>query len=144
MDFIAKTFDELTTAELYEILRLRAEIFVVEQNCVYQDLDGVDYRALHILCEDGGRVIAYGRIFPDGSDQGIAHLGRVVNNKHGTGMGRKLMDACLRTARGKGYKKAVAEAQQYAIGFYKKFGFQVVSETYILDNIPHVKMELIL
>ena len=141
MNFIIKTFDELTAAELYEILKLRAEIFIVEQNCPYQDMDGTDYKSLHIFLKEDERVIAYARAYDKPNEKDTVKIGRVVTLRHGEGLGRKLMEASLAAVRERGYKKAYLEAQQYAIGFYEKFGFKVVSGVFMIDKIPHVAME---
>lgn len=85
MQFQTKKFDELTTTELYEILKARAAVFVVEQNCVYQDLDDLDYKSLHVFCEDGKTVTAYLRAFYKEDD--VVQMGRVLTLKHGTGLG---------------------------------------------------------
>ena len=85
----SKYFEELSTNELYEILRARAEIFVVEQNCVYQDLDGIDYESLHVFAEEGGKVTAYLRAFY--KDEDTVQMGRVLTLRHGEGLGGKLL-----------------------------------------------------
>ena len=89
VSIVSKYFDELTTKELYEILKARAEIFVVEQNCVYQDLDDLDYRSLHIFCEEDGEVTAYLRAFLKAAD--TVQMGRVLTRHHGTGLGGYLL-----------------------------------------------------
>ena len=90
MNIEAKFFSELTTRELYEILKARAEIFVVEQNCVYQDLDDKDYESLHVFYEEDGKVAAYLRAFY--RDDGIVQIGRVLTLQHGTGLGGKMLN----------------------------------------------------
>ena len=96
MKLITKYFHELTTTELYEILKSRAEIFVVEQNCIYQDLDDIDYQSLHIFYEDNGKVIAYLRAFEKDSETGIVQMGRVLTLTHGTGLGGNLLKKGIR------------------------------------------------
>ena len=91
MKLITKYFNQLTTTELYEILKSRAEIFVVEQNCVYQDLDDIDYRSLHIFYECDGKIIAYLRAFEKDSTTKTIQMGRVLTLTHGTGLGGKLL-----------------------------------------------------
>ena len=136
----AKWFRELTTSELYEILRSRSEIFVVEQNCVYQDLDGMDEKAFHIFCEEDGRVTACLRAFR--KDAGTVQMGRVLTLKHGTGLGGRLLHKGVEVARQQfGAKKIYLEAQQYAAGYYAKEGFEVISAPFLEDGIPHVGME---
>ena len=142
MNAIIKKFGELTAFELYEILKLRAEIFVVEQNCPYQDLDGIDYDSLHIFYEQDKKVIAYLRIFPRKDDKNTLHIGRVLTLNHGTGLGRKIMEEAIKAIKEANGKKVSLEAQTYCIGFYEKFGFEITSDEFILDGIPHVKMKL--
>ena len=126
VSIISKYFDELTTKELYEILKARAEIFVVEQNCVYQDLDDLDYRSLHIFCEEDGEVTAYMRAFFKDAD--TVQMGRVLTRHHG----RTKMNPA----------KIYIEAQCYAVGFYEREGFRICSEEFLEDGIPHVQMVL--
>lgn len=145
MNLIVKKFDELTTAELYEILRARAEIFVVEQNCVYQDLDGTDYNSLHVFYEENGKVLAYVRAFLKKDEEGAVQIGRVLTIRHGEGLGGKILKESIRIIREHFHtEKLYLEAQCYATGFYEKEGFQVCSEEFLEDGIPHVEMELIL
>ena len=141
MNLVIKKFDELTAREVYELLKARAEIFVVEQNCPYQDMDGKDYDSVHIFYEDGGKVIACLRVFQRNAD--TVQFGRILTLKHGDGLGRALMEQALKfvkdTAKA---KKIYLEGQTYCIGFYEKFGFEVTSDEFILDGIPHVTMQL--
>ena len=137
----AKWFEELTAAELYEILRSRSEIFVVEQNCVYQDLDGKDQKALHVFCEEDGRVTACLRAFR--KDAGTVQMGRVLTLTHGTGLGGELLKRGVREIREQMKPERICiEAQTYAAGFYAREGFQVSSDEFLEDGIPHVKMIL--
>jgi len=139
----SKFFNELTTTELYELLRARAEIFVVEQTCVYQDLDGIDYRALHVFYEEDGRISAYLRAFDKEGEPGVVHMGRVLTVKHGTGLGGTLLNEGIRTIKEKmDAKEIFIEAQCYATGFYEREGFQICSEEFLEDGIPHVQMRL--
>ena len=138
----SKYFGELTTKELYEILKARAEIFVVEQNCIYQDLDGIDYDSLHIFYEEeNGKVTAYLRAFH--KDDDTVQMGRVLTLRHGTGLGGRLFREGIAQIRTKMHpSKIVIEAQCYATGFYEKEGFQICSEEFLEDGIPHVQMVL--
>lgn len=138
----SKYFGELTTKELYEVLRARAEIFVVEQNCVYQDLDGIDYDSLHIFYEEeDGKVAAYLRAFFKNED--TVQVGRVLTLSHGTGLGGRLLKEGISQIRTKMRpSKIYIEAQCYAVGFYEKEGFQICSEEFLEDGIPHVQMVL--
>ncbi|MBQ8195582.1 MAG: GNAT family N-acetyltransferase, partial [Oscillospiraceae bacterium] len=133
---------ELTTMELYRILRARAEIFVVEQDCVYQDLDNKDLNAWHVWYEDEDGVAAYCRVLDKGvSYENEGSIGRVITVKRGTGLGYKVMMEGIRIAEEKfGQTSLRISAQQYAQGFYEKCGFVRVSEPYLEDDIPHVQM----
>ncbi len=146
MDLIVKHFKELTTNELYEILKTRAEIFVVEQDCPYQDLDDKDQNAIHIFCwNDNKRVAACLRVFWKDEKEGVAQIGRVVTLEHGTGLGGKLLHVGVELAINQfKAKKIYLEAQEYAKGYYAREGFEVVSEPFLEDGIPHVKMEKII
>ncbi len=142
MELYIKHFNELTTMELYRILRARAEIFVVEQDCVYQDLDNKDLNAWHVWFEDEDGVAAYCRVLDKGvSYEGEGSIGRVIAVKRGTGLGYKVMMEGIRVAEEKfGQTSLRISAQQYAQGFYEKCGFVRVSEPYLEDDIPHVQM----
>lgn len=141
MEMKSKFFSELSTNELYEILKIRSEIFVVEQNCVYQDMDDKDYDSLHIFFEDGGRVVAYLRAFA--KDEDTVQMGRVLSLEHGKGLGGKLLKEGIEQIRKKqNPKKIYIEAQCYATGFYEREGFVVCSDEFLEDGIPHVQMIL--
>ncbi len=142
MNLYIKHFNELTTMELYRILRARAEIFVVEQDCVYQDLDNKDLNAWHVWYEDEDGVAAYCRVLDKGvSYENEGSIGRVITVKRGTGLGYKVMMEGIRIAEEKfGQTSLRISAQQYAQGFYEKCGFVRVSEPYLEDDIPHVQM----
>lgn len=141
MELVVKTFDELNTRELYEILRVRAAVFVVEQECAYQDVDGIDTKAVHAFLRDEDGVQAYLRVFE--KDKRTAQMGRMLTVERGAGLGGQLLKEGIRIARDV-LKKDVLyiEAQTYAIGFYQREGFQVTSEEFLEDGIPHVQMEL--
>ena len=137
----SKFFDELSTGELYEILKARAEIFVVEQNCVYQDLDDLDYRSLHVFCQEDGIVTSYLRAFFKEDD--TVQMGRVLTLRHGTGLGGKLLKEGISQIRTKmNPARIYIEAQCYATGFYEREGFRICSEEFLEDGIPHVQMIL--
>ncbi len=143
MELKAKFFNELTTKELYEILKSRAEIFVVEQNCVYQDMDNRDYQSLHVFFEEDGIVTAYLRAFM--KDEGQVQMGRVLTLRHGTGLGGKLLKAGIEQVREKFRPERIyIEAQCYATGYYEREGFHACSKEFLEDGIPHVGMELVI
>lgn len=149
-----KSFRELTTDELYELLRVRSEVFVVEQNCVYQDLDYDDQKAIHLWLTlpfefpqdkpDSGqteKVIALARVCPAGTHMKEISIGRVITTERGIGYGKQIMLAAIDAAV-ECFKATIIdiEAQEYAKGFYEKVGFKQSSGTFMLDGIPHIKM----
>ena len=143
MNFVSKFFEELTTTELYEIMKARVNVFVVEQNCPYPELDDIDYESLHIYYENAGHVQAYIRAFV--KEPGTVQMGRVLTVERGKGLGGDLLKEGLREIRSNfDLQKIYIEAQTYAIGFYEREGFVVCSGEFLEDGIPHVKMELIL
>ncbi|MBR5446637.1 MAG: GNAT family N-acetyltransferase [Clostridia bacterium] len=136
-----KTFAGLTAAELYAILRVRAEVFVVEQNCVYLDPDGTDLQSRHLYLEENGRILAYLRLFVREAEPLTVQIGRVLTTERGKGYGKQLMQEAIRCAAEKmGAAKLYLEAQCYAEGFYEKLGFQTISAPFPEDGIPHVQM----
>lgn len=140
MTFIAKRFDELTPRELYEILKSRQEIFLLEQNIICNDLDGLDTNALHCFLFDGERVLGCLRAFYIDSD--TVKIGRVVTLTHGVGHGRLLMESALSAIKEKmPAKRLLVSSQTRARGYYASFGFTEISEEYDEDGIPHVAME---
>ena len=141
MNWILKHFSELSNRELYEILRVRVSVFVVEQTCPYQEIDEADFDAYHLfLTDESGRIRAYLRIFE--KDAEFVRLGRILTTERGTGLGLKLIFEGMRVSETLyGRRRFYVEAQSYAIGFYEKAGFRVVSEEFLEDGIPHVKME---
>ena len=141
MKLVVKTFEELNTCELYEILRVRAAVFVVEQECAYQDVDGIDPKAVHAFLGDEGGIHAYLRVFE--KDARTAQMGRMLTVQRGAGLGGRLMKEGIRVARDVLKKEVLyIEAQTYATGFYEREGFKVTSEEFLEDGIPHVQMEL--
>ena len=139
MNFIAKTFDQLSVRELYEIVRARQEIFLMEQNIVCRDFDGVDYDALHCFLWEDGKVVAYMRAFM-GDDE--IRLGRFLTVRHGEGLGRRLMELSLPVVKAKfNCDKISFHAQRHAEGFYKKLGFKTVSDVFLEEGIEHVEMK---
>lgn len=143
MEITIKKFEELSIHELYDILQLRSEVFVVEQDCVYQDIDGKDEKALHIIGEKDGKIIAYTRCFPSGYYFDEAAIGRVVvaKNQRRFSYGHDIMEASKKAIK-KYYhtEKIKLSAQQYLIKFYQSHGFQPVGEGYLEDGIPHIAM----
>ena len=141
MNLLSKYFEELSLTELYKLLQARAEIFVVEQNCVYQDLDDIDLRSLHVFYESEGKILAYLRAFE--KEDGVVQMGRVLTVSHGTGLGGMLLKAGIREIQEKlNPKRIYIEAQCYATGYYEREGFQICSDPFLEDGIPHVQMIL--
>ena len=136
-----KRFRELTVDELYELLRARSEVFVVEQDCVYQDLDGDDQPSIHLWLTDGDKVVAVCRVCPAGTHMEEVSIGRVITTERGKGYGKRIMLEGIAVARECfGAKRIDIEAQEYAHGFYEQVGFRQSSEPFILDGIPHIRM----
>ena len=136
-----KRFDQLTVDELYELLRIRSEVFVVEQNCVYQDMDRDDQTAVHLWLTEGRKVVALCRVCPAGTHMREVSIGRVITTERGNGYGKQIMREGIAAAQEYfGAKVIDIEAQEYAKGFYEQVGFRQSSEPFILDGIPHIKM----
>lgn len=141
--FVWRDFDALSPAELHALLKLRCEIFIVEQDCAYPDIDGKDPLARHLLCHDGTDLIGCLRIFAPCIAGEAARIGRVVvaPPARGTGLGRRLMQAALDEIEVLHGKVPVAlSAQLYLEAFYASLGFERISETYLEDGIPHCDM----
>jgi len=138
-----KTFQELSTTELYKVLQLRSEVFVVEQDCVYQDLDGKDQKALHIIGYKENDIAAYTRIFKPGDYFKEASIGRVVVSPatRKDGYGIEIMKASIKAVQ-ENYSETIIRisAQKYLLKFYSSLGFVQEGEEYLEDGIPHVAM----
>ena len=136
-------FEHLSLAQLYAILALRQEVFAVEQNCAYQDVDGVDPKAHHLMCWDAGTLAAYCRLIPSGVCYPEASIGRVVTRAthRGRGMAHDLMRRAISTVGDLwGVQAIQIGAQQYLTAFYQGHGFVAVGEPYLEDGIPHIHM----
>ncbi len=143
MEIKAKLFEELDTTELFEILKARAQVFVAEQKCAYQDPDDRDYQSLHVFMRRGRSVIAYLRAFPKDGDTGTVQIGRVLTIERGAGLGAEILAEGIRKAQEVfGARRFYIEAQCYATGFYEKKGFRICSEPFPEDGIPHVRMTM--
>ena len=143
MHTIIKPYKDLTLDELYEIMKLRIEVFINEQDCNYQDLDGTDHLADHVMVMENGTLVAYARLFTSGIKYREAAIGRVITKKtsRGTNLGVHLMKESMKFLSEHGEKEIKLSAQVYAEGFYEKLGFQRTSKVpYQEDNIPHVEM----
>ena len=134
-----KEWAELSTGEVENIFSLRSEVFVVEQDCVYQDIDGKDQKAKHVLGKKDGEIVAYARIFKPGEYFKEASFGRAVVKKteRGKGVGDELVINCLENINEEEIK---ISAQSYLKGFYGKHGFKAEGNEYLEDGIPHTAM----
>jgi len=140
-EYHQKRFQELSTDELYELLRVRSEVFVVEQDCVYQDLDGDDQQAIHLWMTVADKIVAMARVCPAGTHMPEISIGRVITTERGKGYGNLIMLRAIEAAtQCFGATQIDIEAQEYARGFYEGVGFRQSSETFMLDGIPHIKM----
>ncbi len=136
-----KRFDELTTDELYALLRTRSEVFIVEQKAVYQDLDGDDQAAIHLWKTEGGRIVAMARVTPAGKHLAEDSIGRIITAERGRGLGLELVGKALDVARTElGARRILIQAQQQAKGFYEKLGFVATSAPYMHEGLPHLDM----
>ncbi len=144
MDVLRQTikhYSELNTNELYELLKVRNSVFVVEQECPYQDLDDKDKEAYHFWLHDDNGIAAYLRVLAPGVSFKDCSIGRVLTTRRRLGLGTKIMKEGIRIAKEKyGADHIMIEAQVYAIEFYKKLGFVECSEEFLEDGIPHVRM----
>jgi ElaA protein len=144
-EIIFKSFETLTPFELYKILQLRNEVFVVEQNCVFQDADNKDLTSMHLLMMQEEVLVAYCRLLPPGLAYTEMSIGRIVNapRARGTGAGKILVGKAIELCRkqfGKGPIRI--GAQYYLVGFYQSFGFKQEGDIYIEDGIEHIEMVL--
>lgn len=138
-----KKFSELKLTELYDILQLRSEVFVVEQDCVYQDIDGKDVEALHVIGYKEKRIVAYTRCFKPGYYFDEAAIGRVVvqHSERKFGYGHEIMKASAKAILDHYHTgKIKLSAQQYLIRFYESHGYRTTGEGYLEDGIPHIAM----
>jgi len=138
-----KTFQELTTKELYDLLQLRVDVFCVEQNCVYQDLDGKDEKALHVIGKKDNKIIAYTRVFKPGDYFKESSIGRVVVSKFERQhkYGYHIMEASIQAVKDYFNETTIKlSAQTYLRKFYNNLGFKEIGEEYLEDGIPHIAM----
>lgn len=143
MNWKIKAFNELNNYELYAILKLRAKVFVVEQNCVFQDMDDKDQKGMHLMGFQNDELAAYCRLLPAGVSYKEASIGRVVTDPEyrGKGVGKDLMQTAIDKLNDEYGKQPIRiGAQCYLDRFYSSFGFNTNSEVYIEDGIPHVEM----
>ena len=139
-----KTFDQLTTSELYELLRIRSEVFVVEQDCVYQDVDNNDQTAIHIWLTKGNKTVAMCRICPEGTKLASTSIGRVITTERGKGYGMQIMKIAINTVmeRIPNADHIEIEAQLTKQKFYERLGFVATSEPFMMEGLMHLEMKL--
>jgi len=143
ISWTVKKFDELNVHELYAILRLRTEVFVVEQNCVFQDMDNKDQYSYHLMGWEQEQLIAYTRLIPPGVSYAYASIGRVITSQsaRGTGIGKLLMERSIEEGKRLfGDVPVKIGAQLYLKEFYYSFGFKQSSDVYDEDGIDHIEM----
>lgn len=143
MEIKIKSYDELSKAELYEVLRARTAVFVVEQECAYQEVDNKDQKAIHVMGTENGQLVAYARMFKAGDYAPEASIGRVlvVKSHRNMGLAREIMKASLEAVKTRFKTNTVmVSAQRYLEKFYKELDFRVTGDPYLEDGIPHIKM----
>jgi ElaA protein len=143
MQFEIKEFEDLTTAQLYKIIKARIDIFVVEQNCPYEECDNKDYDSIHIFSQENNEIIAYLRIIPAGVSYKEPSIGRVLVAKEyrRQGIAKKMMNKALVYISNNFENDSIRiSAQKYLLDFYKSLGFEEVSDEYLEDGIPHHEM----
>jgi len=145
MSWIVKAFNELTNEEIHEIFRLRVDVFVIEQECIYPEIDGKDPECLHLFRRINGQIIAYARIVPPGLSYEEPSIGRVIVRKEfrGKHLGEKLVAIAIEEIQKQWPEKGIKiGAQSYLEKFYASHGFNSVSKVYLEDGIPHIDMLL--
>ena len=147
MKTFIKNFQDLSNTEIYQILRLRSEVFVVEQQCIYQDIDNKDKKAVHIFLKEKNEIIAYSRVFKEKEYFENPSIGRVVvaNKRRMYGVGKKIMNISINYIKKNIKAKSIEiSAQKYLKKFYSNLGFVQQGDEYLEDNIPHLRMFLII
>lgn len=143
MELVVKRFEELSVEELYDILKIRVEVFVVEQQCIYQELDEKDKQSYHVFYKENSKIRAYLRVIDKGVSFDEVSIGRVISVKRRCGIGSKLLAQGIKVAKERMNATSIRiEAQTYARKLYEKQGFIQVSEEFLEDGIPHIEMLL--
>ncbi|MBW9146078.1 GNAT family N-acetyltransferase [Clostridium sp. CM027] len=143
MKWEIKKFNELNGEEVYEILKLRSEVFVIEQQCIYEECDGKDNNSYHLFAKENGKIIVYLRILEKGISYNEISIGRVLTDKkhRGKGLAKQMMIRAIEFIENNLNEKVIRiGAQEYLVNFYEGLGFVRVSEVYLEDNIPHIEM----
>lgn len=140
-----KRFSELDSNELYEILKLRFDVFVLEQECLYQEIDNLDQDAIHIYIKDGEDIVAYLRVLDRKVESEDVAIGRVIAKNRRQGLGTLVLKEGIKAAKEFFDAHAIyLEAQSYAKEFYENQGFVLISDEFLLDDISHIKMRLVI
>lgn len=141
---IIHEFDQFEAVDLYRVLKLRQDVFIIEQDCIYDDIDTLDLFSRHLLLYDNESLVAYCRIVPEGAKFDAPSIGRVIVNPdyRSLGKGRVLMEKALELLRGESVSKVIIEGQVYLERFYHSLGFQKKSEPYDVDGIKHILMDI--
>lgn len=143
MEWKIKTFNELSNDELYEIIKLRSEVFIIEQQCIYEEYDGKDKKAYHLFGEKDGEILVYLRILEKGVSFNEISIGRVLVNKkyRNKGLAKEMMSCAIEFIEDTLNEKIIRiSAQEYLLEFYSSLGFVKVSQVYLEDGIPHMEM----
>ena len=138
------SFDDFTPQNLYDVLKLRQDIFIIEQECIYDDIDGLDDRSQHLILIDEDKIVGYLRIVPPGIKYDEYSLGRILvdQRNRNRGLGKKVVEKGIEIVKSEGARAIRIEAQAHLENFYKDLGFRSVSEIYSVDDIPHLQMLL--
>lgn len=138
----AKSMADYSALDLYQMLKLRQDIFIIKQECIYNDIDNIDPFCEHLLLKEGDLAIACTRIVPAGKKFDDPSIGRIAVHKRyrKRGIGKEMIQKALAILSTKNAKTVVIEAQSYLLDFYESLGFRQVSDQYLVDGIPHIKM----
>ena len=142
MSWELKKFDDLANKELHDIFRLRVDIFVVEQNCPYPEIDGKDPKSLHLMYKENDEIMAYARLLPPGTSYDEASIGRIIvaESHRGTGLGYELLDQAVKASLAEYNQPIKIGAQAHLEKYYGSAGFVKASDVYLEDDIPHIDM----
>lgn len=143
MELVVKHFDELSNKELLEIFKLRVSVFVVEQNCPYQEIDEYDEKSIHVYLKENEEIVAYARVLPKGCTYDCVSIGRVLGIKRRMGLGTRIVKEAIKVAKREFNANSIKiGAQVYVKKMYEDCGFKEISNEYLEDDIPHVDMML--
>lgn len=143
MQWHVKRFDELSLTELYQILKVRVDVFVVEQECPYPEIDGIDPNCVHLFLKDQNEIVTYARLVPKGILEPYPMIGRIIVNQkyRKSGYGRALLNQAISIITTEWKEDAIKlQGQTYLQAFYQSLGFEAVSDPYLEDGIPHIDM----